>query len=133
MLYEVKKSETPVYITTEDGTEIPAREYIVRIPIADEGVSGVGMVSRTVGAKTIASFDAYTVVVVDGVPTVKTEPHRVEIDGQPTAEKVAADIAKSYPAHGDITLDIQQGETLGLPADLFRSLAVKVIRPASQR
>ena len=43
------------------------------------------------------------------------------------------DISKTYPAHGEITVEIVPGNTVGLPADLFRDLAVKVIRPASQR
>lgn len=133
MLYEVKKSSVPTFITAEDGTEIPAREYIVRIPMCDDGVSGAGMVTRTVGSKTVASFDAYTVAVVDGIPTVKTEPHTIEFEGQPTTEKISESITKTYPAHGDIAVEFVQGETCGLPAELFRALAVKVIRPQSQR
>lgn len=132
MMYEIERKGLCT-IMAEDGQEITAREYIVRIPAADEGVSGVGMVSRTVGTKTVATFDAYSVELVDGVPAVKTEPHRVEIEGQPTAEKVEESISKTYPTHGPVSVEIQQGETVGLPADLFRELAVRVIRSASQR
>ena len=133
MLYEVKKSESPVYIAAEDGTQIPAREFVVRIPMVDDGVSGVGMVSRTCGAKTVVRFDAYAVEVVDGVPTVKTNLKEIEFEGQPTKEKIVEAIEKSYPAHGDFDVQYMPGETIGLPVELFRDLAVKVIRPASQR
>lgn len=132
MMYEIQKNGLCT-IKAEDGTEITAREFTVRIPCADEGVSGVGMVSRTVGTKTVADFDAYTVQVVDGIPTVNTEHKSVEFDGTPTSEKVEEAISKAYPAHGPVSVEIQQGETVGLPAELFRTLAVKVIRPASQR
>lgn len=132
MMYEIERNGLTT-IKAEDGTEITAREFIVRIPCADDGVSGVGMVSRTVGTKTVASFDAYTVDVSSGVPAVKTEPKTVEFDGQPAESKVVEDISKAYPAHGPVSVEIQQGETVGLPAELFRALAVKVIRPASQR
>lgn len=132
MYYEIEKNGLTT-IKAEDGTSMTMREYIVRIPAADDGVSGVGMVTRTVGSKTIAAFDAYTVAVVDGIPTVKTDPHTIEFEGQPTAEKVAEAISKTYPAHGDIAIEFVQGETCGLPSDLFRALAVKVIRPQSQR
>lgn len=132
MYYEIEKNGLK-NVVMEDGTEVTMREYVVRIPAADDGVSGVGMVSRTVGTKTVASFDAYTVEVNGGVPTVKTEPKTVEMDGQPAESKVLDDIAKAYPAHGPVSVEIRQGETVGLPAELFRDLAVKVIRPASQR
>ena len=131
MYYEIEKNGLK-NISMEDGSIIPMREYVVRIPAADDGVSGVGMVSRTVGTKTIASFDAYTVDVSSGVPTVKTEHKTVEFDGQPT-DKITEAIDKNYPAHGDILTELVPGETVGLPAELFRDLAVKVIRPQSQR
>ena len=132
MYYEIKKNGLK-NVTIEDGTEVTMREYVVRIPAADDGVSGVGMVSRTVGTKTVADFDAYTVQVVNGVPSVSTEHKSVEFDGTPVAEKVEEAIAKAYPAHGHVSVEIRQGETVGLPTELFRDLAVKVIRPASQR
>lgn len=132
MMYEIERKGF-VNIKAEDGTEITAREFTVRIPCADDGVSGAGMVSRTVGTKTVADFDAYTVSVTDGVPAVKTEHKTVEFDGTPTTEKVEEAINKAYPAHGPVSVEIRQGETVGLPAELFRELAVKVIRPASQR
>lgn len=132
MMYEIEKNGLCT-IKAEDGTEVTAREFTVRIPCADDGVSGVGMVSRTVGTKTVADFDAYTVQVVDGIPNVSTEHKSVEFDGTPTAEKVEEAINKNYPAHGNVSTEIQQGETIGLPVELFRDLAVKVIRPASQR
>lgn len=132
MMYQIERNGF-TNIKAEDGTEITAREFVVRIPCADDGVSGAGMVSRTVGTKTVADFDAYTVQVVDGIPTVNTEHKSVEFDGTPTSEKVEEAINKAYPAHGPIAVEIQQGETIGLPAELFRALAVKVIRPASQR
>ena len=132
MMFEIERNGLTT-ITAEDGTEVTAREFIVRIPAADDGVSGVGMVSRTVGSKTVASFDAYTVQVVNGVPTVNTEPHTVEFEGQPSSEKITEAIAKNYPAHGEIAVEFKPGETVGLPAELFRELAVKVVRPASQR
>lgn len=132
MIYEIEKNGL-CNIKAEDGTEIIAREFTVRIPCADDGVSGVGMVSRTVGTKTLADFDAYTVELVNGIPSVKTEHKTIEFDGTPTGEKVEEAITKAYPAHGSVSVEIQQGETVGLPAELFRALAVKVIRPASQR
>lgn len=132
MYYEIEKNGLK-NVTMEDGSIVTMREYVVRIPAADDGVSGVGMVSRTVGTKTVASFDAYTVDLSNGVPSVKTEPKTVEFDGTPTESKVNEDISKAYPAHGPVSVEIRQGETVGLPAELFRDLAVKVIRPASQR
>lgn len=132
MYFEIEKNGLK-NVAMEDGTEVTMREYVVRIPAADDGVSGVGMVSRTVGTKTVASFDAYTVDISSGVPAVKTEHKTVEFDGQPAESKVVEDISKAYPAHGPVAVEIRQGETVGLPAELFRDLAVKVIRPASQR
>lgn len=132
MMYEIEKNGFCT-IKAEDGTEVTAREFTVRIPCADDGVSGVGMVSRTVGSKTVASFDAYTVNVINGVPSVNTEHKDVEFDAQPSMDKITEAIDKAYPAHGDILTEFIPGETLGLPAELFRALAVKVIRPASQR
>lgn len=132
MYYEIEKNGLKS-VAMEDGTEVTMREYVVRIPAADDGVSGVGMVSRTVGTKTVATFDAYTVDLSNGTPVVKTEPKTVEFDGQPAESKVIEDISKAYPAHGPVAVEIRQGETVGLPAELFRDLAVKVIRPASQR
>ena len=120
-------------VTMDDGSIVTMREYVVRIPAADDGVSGVGMVSRTCGTKTIVSFDAYTVDVSSGVPTVKTERKNVDFEGQPGIDKITEAIDKNYPAHGDIITELVPGETVGLPAELFRDLAVKVIRPASQR
>lgn len=131
MYYEIEKNGLK-NVTMEDGSLVTMREYVVRIPAADDGVSGVGMVSRTVGTKTLATFDAYTVDVSSGVPTVKTEHKTVEFDGQPS-DKITEAIDKNYPAHGDILTELVPGETVGLPAELFRDLAVKVIRPASQR
>lgn len=132
MYYEIEKNGLK-NVTMEDGSLVTMREYVVRIPAADDGVSGVGMVSRTVGTKTVATFDAYTVDLSNGTPTVKTEPKAVEFDGTPAESKVIEEIAKTYPAHGEITVEIVPGNTVGIPADLFRDLAVKVIRPASQR
>lgn len=132
MMYEIVKNGF-CNIKAEDGTEVTAREFTVRIPCADDGVSGVGMVSRTVGSKTLASFDAYTVTVTDGVPAVNTEHKEVEFEGQPGMDKITEAVGKAYPAHGEILTEFLPGETIGLPADLFRALAVKVIRPASQR
>lgn len=132
MYYEIEKNGLK-NVTMDDGSIIAMREYVVRIPAADDGVSGVGMVSRTVGTKTVADFDAYTVQVVDGIPIVNTEHKTVEFDGTPTESKVAEDISKAYPAHGPVSVEIRQGETVGLPAELFRDIAVKVIRPQSQR
>lgn len=132
MYYEIEKYGLK-NVTMEDGSIVTMREYVVRIPAADDGVSGVGMVSRTVGTKTVAEFDAYTVQVVDGIPSVSTEHKAVEFDGQPAESKVLEDISKAYPAHGPVSVEIRQGETIGLPVDLFRDIAVKVIRPASQR
>lgn len=132
MYYEIEKNGLKD-ITMEDGSLVTMREYIVRIPAADDGVSGVGMVSRTVGTKTVADFDAYTVDVSSGVPTVKTEHKAVEFEGTPAESKVIEEITKTYPAHGEITVEVVPGNTVGLPAELFRDLAVKVIRPASQR
>ena len=132
MYYEIEKNGLK-NVTMEDGSIIAMREYVVRIPAADDGVSGVGMVSRTCGTKTIVSFDAYTVDVSSGVPTVKTERKNVDFEGQPGIDKITEAIDKNYPAHGDIITELVPGETVGLPAELFRDLAVKVIRPASQR
>lgn len=132
MYYEIEKNGLK-NVAMKDGTEVTMREYVVRIPAADDGVSGVGMVSRTVGTKTVAEFDAYTVNVVDGIPSVSTEHKTVEFDGTPTESKVVEDISKAYPAHGPVSVEIRQGETVGLPVELFRDIAVKVIRPASQR
>lgn len=132
MYYEIEKNGLK-NVTMEDGMEVAMREYVVRIPAADDGVSGVGMVSRTVGTKTVADFDAYTVQVVDGIPGVSTEHKSVEFDGTPAESKVIEEITKTYPAHGEITVEIVPGNTVGLPTELFRDLAVKVIRPASQR
>lgn len=132
MYYEIEKNGLK-NVTMEDGSNITMREYVVRIPAADDGVSGVGMVSRTVGTKTVADFDAYTVQVVDGIPTVGTEHKSVEFDGTPAGDKIDEAITKAYSAHGPVSVEIRQGETVGLPAELFRDLAVKVIRPASQR
>ena len=131
MYYEIEKNGLK-NVSMEDGSIVTMREYVVRIPAADDGVSGVGMVSRTVGTKTVASFDAYTVDISNGVPTVKTEHKTVEFDGQPS-DKITEAIDKNYPAHGDILTELVPGETVGLPAELFRDLAVKVIRPQSQR
>lgn len=132
MYYEIEKNGMK-NITMEDGSLVTMREYVVRIPAADNGVSGVGMVSRTVGTKTVAEFDAYTVKVVDGIPSVSTEHKTVEFDGQPAESKVVEDISKAYPAHGPVSVEIRNGETIGMPVDLFRDIAVKVIRPVSQR
>lgn len=132
MYYEIEKNGLK-NVTMEDGTEVTMREYVVRIPAADDGVSGVGMVSRTCGAKTVVRFDAYTVAFVDGMPTVKTDAKEIAFEGQPAKEKIAEAIEKSYPAHSDFDVQLMPGETIGLPAELFRDLAVKVIRPASQR
>lgn len=132
MYYEIEKNGLK-NITLKDGSLVTMREYVVRIPAADDGVSGVGMVSRTCGTKTVVSFDAYTVDLSNGVPSVKTEPKDVEFDGTPAESKVVEDISKAYPAHGPVSVEIRQGETVGLPVDLFRDLAVKVIRPQSQR
>ena len=132
MYYEIEKNGLK-NVTMEDGSLVTMREYVVRIPAADDGVSGVGMVSRTVGTKTVAEFDAYTVQVVDGFPSVSTEHKSVEFDGQPAIEKVEEDIAKAYPAHGPVSVEFVPGNTIGLPIELFRDIAVKVIRPASQR
>lgn len=132
MYYEIEKNGLK-NVTMEDGSLVTMREYVVRIPAADDGVSGVGMVSRTCGTKTVVTFDAYTVDVSSGVPTVKTEYKTVDFDGQPGMDKITEAIDKNYPAHGDILTEFVPGETIGLPVDLFRDLAVKVIRPASQR
>lgn len=132
MYYEIEKNGLK-NVSMEDGSLVTMREYVVRIPAADDGVSGVGMVSRTVGTKTIATFDAYTVHVVDGVPAVNTEHKSVEFDGTPAEGKVIEEITKTYPAHGEITVEVVPGNTVGLPVELFRELALKVIRPASQR
>lgn len=132
MYYEIEKNGLK-NVSMEDGSIVTMREYVVRIPAADDGVSGVGMVSRTVGTKTVATFDAYAVDVSSGAPTVKTEPKTVEFDGQPAESKVFEEINKIYQAHGEITVEVVPGNTVGLPAELFRDLAVKVIRPASQR
>lgn len=132
MYYEIEKNGLK-NVTMEDGNIIPMREYVVRIPAADDGVSGVGMVSRTCGTKTVVTFNAYTVDISNGVPSVKTEFKTVEFDGQPGMDKITEAIDKNYPAHGDILTELVPGETVGLPAELFRDLAVKVIRPQSQR
>ena len=132
MYYEIEKNGLK-NVTMEDGSLVTMREYVVRIPAADDGVSGVGMVSRTCGKKNIESFKAYTGDVSGGVPTVKTEYKTVDFDGQPGIDKITEAIDKNYPAHGDIITELVPGETVGLPAELFRDLAVKVIRPASQR
>lgn len=132
MYYEIERNGLKD-ITMEDGSLVTMWEYVVRIPAVDGGVSGVGMVSRTVGTKTVATFDAYTVDMSSGVPAVKTEPKAVEIEGTPAESKVIEDISKAYPAHGPVSVEIRQGETIGLPVELFRDLSVKVIRPLSQR
>ena len=132
MYYEIEKNGLKD-VTMKDGSIVTMREYVVRIPAADDGVSGAGMVSRTVGTKTVATFDAYTVDLSNGAPAVKIEPKAVEFDGTLTESKVVEDISKAYPAHGPVSIEIRQGETVGLPAELFRDLAVKVIRPQSQR
>lgn len=132
MYYEIEKNGLK-NITMEDGSLVTMREYVVRIPAADDGVSGVGMVSRTCGSKTIVTFNAYTVEISNGVPSVKTEFKTVDFDGQPGMDKITEAIDKNYPAHGDILTEFVPGETIGLPAELFRDLAVKVIRPQSQR
>lgn len=132
MYYEIEKNGLK-NVTMDDGSIIPMREYVVRIPAADDGVSGVGMVSRTSGTKTVVSFNAYSVDLNNGVPTVKTENKTVEFEGQPGIDKITEAIDKNYPAHGDILTELVPGETVGLPAELFRDIAVKVIRPQSQR
>lgn len=132
MYYEIEKNGLK-NVTMDDGSIIPMREYVVRIPAADDGVSGVGMVSRTCGTKTVVSFNAYSVDLNNGVPTVKTENKTVEFEGQPGIDKITEAIDKNYPAHGDILTELVPGETVGLPAELFRDIAVKVIRPQSQR
>ena len=132
MYYEIEKNGLK-NVSMEDGSIVTMREYVVRIPAADDGVSGVGMVSRTCGTKTIATFNAYTVDISNGVPSVKTDFKTVEFDGQPGMDKITEAIDKNYPAHGDILTALIPGETVGLPAELFRDMAVKVIRPASQR
>lgn len=132
MYYEIEKNGLK-NVTMEDGSLVTMREYVVRIPAADDGVSGVGMVSRTCGSKTVVTFNAYTVDVSSGVPTVKTEYKTIDFEGQPGMDKITEAIDKNYPAHGDILTEFVPGETIGLPVDLFRDLAVKVIRPASQR
>lgn len=132
MYYEIEKNGLK-NVTMEDGSIVTMREYVVRIPAADDGVSGVGMVSRTCGSKTVVTFNAYTVDVSGSVPTVKTEYKTVDFDGQPGIDKITEAIDKNYPAHGDILTELVPGETVGLPAELFRDLAVKVIRPQSQR
>lgn len=132
MYYEIEKNGLK-NVTMDDGSIIPMREYVVRIPAADDGVSGVGMVSRTCGTKTVVSFNAYSVDLDNGVPTVKTENKTVEFEGQPGIDKITEAIDKNYPAHGDILTELVPGETVGLPAELFRDIAVKVIRPQSQR
>lgn len=132
MYYEISKNGLK-NVTMEDGTELTMREYVVRIPAVDDGVSGAGMVSRTCGTKTVVSFDAYTVDLSNGIPAVKTEPKTVEFEGQPGMDKITEAIDKNYTAHGEILTELVPGETVGLPAELFRDLAVKVVRPASQR
>ena len=132
MYYEIEKNGLK-NVTMEDGSLVTMREYVVRIPAADDGVSGVGMVSRTCGTKTVVSFDAYTVDLSTGIPTVKTEHKTIDFEGQPSMDKITEAIDKNYPAHGDILTELVPGETVGLPAELFRDLAVKVIRPTSQR
>ena len=132
MYYEIEKNGLK-NVTMDDGSIIPMREYVVRIPATDDGVSGAGMVSRTCGTKTVVSFNAYSVDLNNGVPTVKTENKTVEFEGQPGIDKITEAIDKNYPAHGDILTELVPGETVGLPAELFRDIAVKVIRPQSQR
>lgn len=131
MYYEVKSNGLETI--EKDGQEITCRVYVVRIPAADDGVSGVGMVSRTTGTKVIATFDAYAVDLSSGVPTVKTEEKSVEFDGNPAETTMDESISKIYPTHGLISYRKVDGKTVGIPKGLFEALAVKVIRPASQQ
>lgn len=132
MYCEIEKNPELVNVN-HDGVDIVCREYTVRVPALDDGVSGVGMVSRTRGTVTRATFDAYTVDMSTVPPTVATEHKSVDFDGQPTSEKVIESVSKAYPAHGDITLETIPGNVYGIPVELFEALAVKVIRPTSQR
>lgn len=131
MFYEVKSNGLSTF--EKDGQEITCRTYTVAIPAADDGVTGVGMVSRTTGAKVIATFDAYTVDLSSGVPAVKTEEKSVEFDGNPAETTMNEAISKAYPTHGPIAYRKVVGKTVGIPKGLFEALAVKVIRPASQQ
>lgn len=132
MLYEISNNGLTT-IKAEDGTEIAAREFIVRIPALDDGVSGVGMVSRTRGTITRVTFDAYNVDMSTVPPTVATEHKTIDFDGQPTPEKVMESVSKVYPAHSDVNMETIPGNVYGIPVGLFEALSVKVIRPASQR
>lgn len=131
MFYEVKSNGLSTI--EKDGQEITCRVYTVTIPAADEGVTGVGMVSRTTGAKVIATFDAYTVDISSGVPTIKTDYKEVEFDGNPAETTMDEAISKAYPTHGPVAFRKVDGKTVGIPKGLFEALAVKVIRPASQQ
>lgn len=131
MFYEVKSNGLET--VEKDGQEVTCRVYTVTIPAVDEGVSGVGMVSRTTGTKVIATFDAYSVDLSDGVPTVKTDYKEVDFDGNPAETTMDEAISKAYPTHGPIAYHKVEGKTVGLPKGLFEALAVKVIRPASQQ
>lgn len=131
MYYEVKRNGLETI--EKDGQEITCRVYTVTIPAVDDGVSGVGMVSRTTGAKVIATFDAYAVDLSSGVPTVKTEEKSVEFDGNPAETTMDEAISKAYPTHGPIAYRKVEGKTVGIPKGLFEVMAVKVIRPASQQ
>ena len=131
MYYEVKRNGLETI--EKDGQEITCRVYTVTIPAVDDGVSGVGMVSRTTGAKVIATFDAYAVDLSSGVPTVKTEEKSVEFDGNPAETTMDETISKAYPTHGPIAYRKVEGKTVGIPKGLFEVMAVKVIRPASQQ
>ena len=131
MYYEVKRNGLETI--EKDGQEITCRVYTVTIPAVDDGVSGVGMVSRTTGAKVIATFDAYAVDLSSGVPTVKTEEKSVEFDGNPAETTMDEAISKAYPTHGPIAYRKVEGKTVGIPEGLFEVMAVKVIRPASQQ
>ena len=46
MYYEIEKNGLK-NVTMEDGSLVTMREYVVRIPAADDGVSGVACISRT--------------------------------------------------------------------------------------
>ena len=131
MFYDVKSNGLSTI--EKDGQEIICRMYTVAIPAADDGVTGVGMVSRTTGAKVIATFDAYTVDLSSGVPMVKTDEKSVEFDGNPAETTMDEAISKTYPTHGPIAYRKVEGKTVGIPKGLFETLAVKVIRPASQQ
>nr|DAJ53612.1 MAG TPA: hypothetical protein [Caudoviricetes sp.] len=131
MFYEVKSNGLSTI--EKDGQEIVCRTFSVNIPAVDDGVTGVGMVSRTTGAKVIATFDSYAVDLSSGVPTVKTEEKCVEFDGNPAEITMDESISKAYPTHGPISYRKVEGKTIGIPKGLFEALAVKVIRPASQQ